>query len=107
PVLASQPHAPRCSRLTRIWIALRMMSCALRFFKSATKPTPQASCSYRGSYSPCATGGCAVVMSLTSFERTRALSYSSVKEADVLVAEVARLRVAARAEVARLRVAAR
>jgi len=49
PVFFSQPHAPRWLRLTRTVSALRMIALDLRPLMSATKPTPHASCSYRGS----------------------------------------------------------
>ncbi len=49
PVLTSQPQAPRCSRFKRICSASCTIWCDLRFFKSAMKPTPHASCSYCGS----------------------------------------------------------
>src|SRR5260370_40861964 len=61
PVFVSQPQAPRCSRLSSTWIPCRTMSCDLRPLRLATKPTPQESCSYRGSYNPCFGG---VVISL-------------------------------------------
>ncbi len=56
PESGSEPVAPRCSRLrstvsawsTRVWDASPV--------RVATKPTPHASCSLRGSYIPCAAG---------------------------------------------------
>ena len=48
PSFGSAPTAPRWSRLTRICRPFSRMSCDLRFFMSATKPTPQESCSLRG-----------------------------------------------------------
>src|SRR5262245_14765088 len=52
PVFFSQPQAPRCSRLSRICTAPATTSWDLRPLRSTRKPTPQASCSYRGSYRP-------------------------------------------------------
>src|ERR1700687_2780422 len=57
PVFASHPHAPRCCRLmstsrprsTTEWERTPLML--------TTNPTPQASCSKRGSYRPSAWGG--------------------------------------------------
>src|ERR1051325_338084 len=57
PVLFSQPQAPRCRRLTRMVMASRTIARDLRPLTLTTNPTPQASCSYRGSYRPCLTGG--------------------------------------------------
>ncbi len=51
PVFASEPDAPRCSRLTRTVSASRTMACEGRPAMSTTKPKPQASCSVDGSYS--------------------------------------------------------
>ena len=52
----SAPTAPRWSRLTRICSPRRMMSFDFRPLMLATKPTPHASCSLRGSYNPWASG---------------------------------------------------
>ena len=49
PVLASQPQAPRCSRLISTWRAWRTIACERCPLAWTTKPTPQASCSWRGS----------------------------------------------------------
>src|SRR6185503_14737910 len=57
PVLTSHPQAPRCCRFLRTCSALRTMSCDLRPLMSTTKPTPHASRSSAGSYSPWAAGG--------------------------------------------------
>ena len=57
PVLASQPHAPRWLRFIRTWSACWMIVWDFRPLMSATNPTPQASCSNCGSYSPCLAGG--------------------------------------------------
>src|SRR5690606_20726465 len=56
PESGSDPVAPRCSRLRRT-----VRACSTRVWDAspvrvATKPTPQASCSSRGSYIPCAAG---------------------------------------------------
>src|SRR5262249_34056194 len=56
PTSGSAPTAPRWSRLTRICRPWRMMSCDFLPLMLATKPTPQESCSLRGSYSPCFSG---------------------------------------------------
>src|SRR5271157_283870 len=56
PVWGSHPQAPRCVRLIRISIPFRMMSWDFSPEMLATKPIPQASCSLRGSYRPCAFG---------------------------------------------------
>ncbi len=48
PALGSAPTAPRWSRLSRICSPIATMACDFRFFMSATKPTPQESCSLRG-----------------------------------------------------------
>ena len=50
PVLASDPAAPRCSRLTRTVRASRTMACEGRPAMSTTNPNPHASCSVDGSY---------------------------------------------------------
>ncbi len=52
PVSGSLPSAPRCWRLRRAVSALATTSWLGRPDRSATKPTPQASCSKRLSYSP-------------------------------------------------------
>ena len=49
PVLASQPQAPRCSRLISSFSPCSTMACERRPFRWTTKPTPQASFSKRGS----------------------------------------------------------
>ena len=49
PVFFSQPHAPRCSRFSRISSPFLTMLEDFRPLRSTTKPTPQASCSWRGS----------------------------------------------------------
>ena len=57
PTSGSAPTAPRWSRLSRICRPWRdRSSCDLRPLMLATKPTPQASCSFRGSYRPCFSG---------------------------------------------------
>src|SRR5262249_26574217 len=56
PVFGSHPQAPRCSRFSRIWMALSTMSCDFRPVRLATKPTPHESCSKLGSYKPCLDG---------------------------------------------------
>src|SRR2546428_2790527 len=52
----------------RTWSAWRTIVCDRRPLMSTTKPTPQASCSQRGSYSPWAGGG----------PRTAVLGFTSV-----------------------------
>src|SRR6267378_7102502 len=49
----SQPTAPRCVRLRSTVSPCSTMVCDLRPLMFATKPTPQASCSFSGRYSPC------------------------------------------------------
>ena len=49
PVSGSQPQAPRCVRLIRIWSPCSMMSWDFSPRMLATKPMPQASCSLFGS----------------------------------------------------------
>lgn len=56
PVTGSLPLAPRCCRLTRIWIPFRIMSCDGTPLMLAMNPRPQASRSNAGSYSPCFSG---------------------------------------------------
>src|SRR5580658_7789738 len=56
PVLASQPHAPRWFRLTRMVRASRIILWDFFPLMLTTKPTPQESCSYHGSYRPCFVG---------------------------------------------------
>ncbi len=56
PVPASEPTAPRCSRLRRASSAAWMMSWPAVPRRVATIARPHASCSRAGSYSPCATG---------------------------------------------------
>src|SRR6185295_9127974 len=56
PVFFSQPHAPRCSRLSRTSIAFSTIEWVLRPLRSTTNPTPHASCSCAGSYKPCFLG---------------------------------------------------
>ncbi len=63
PVLASHPHAPRCSRLIRTRSALRTISWERRPYMSTTKPTPHASCSALGLYMPWASGAVNAVSS--------------------------------------------
>src|SRR5271154_1674181 len=53
PVLASQPQAPRWFRLTKMVRASRMILWDFFPLMLTTKPTPQESCSYHGSYKPC------------------------------------------------------
>ncbi len=52
PVLASQPQAPRCCRLISTWRPRAMTEWDRRPAMSTTNPTPHASCSNAGSYSP-------------------------------------------------------
>ena len=52
PVSESQPHAPRCVRLRRIWMPLTMMSWDFLPLMLTINPTPQLSCSNSGRYSP-------------------------------------------------------
>src|SRR5690606_3055589 len=52
PASGSAPTAPRWVRLARIFSPSRTVWWLLRFLMSATKPTPQESCSLRGSYRP-------------------------------------------------------
>ena len=49
PESTSAPVAPRCSRFSRIVKASITVACVGRAVKSATMPTPQASCSKEGS----------------------------------------------------------
>ena len=56
PMRGSAPTAPRCSRLQRICSPSSTIWCDLRPLMSAMKPTPQASLSSAGSYSPCGSG---------------------------------------------------
>src|SRR5574337_1866229 len=56
PVFGSAPQAPRCSKFFRIVSDCWMIVWDLRPLISTTKPTPQASCSYAGSYRPCRVG---------------------------------------------------
>ena len=56
PARGSAPTAPRCSRLSRIWIPSSMILWDLRPLMSAMKPTPQASRSWAGSNRPEAAG---------------------------------------------------
>src|SRR5580658_1466905 len=56
PVLASHPQAPRWFRLTRMVRASRMILWDFFPLMLTTKPTPQESCSYHGSYRPCFIG---------------------------------------------------
>ena len=58
PISASAPTAPRWSRFSRIFSALVMMAWLFSPFRCATKPTPQASCSWAGSYRPCCCNCC-------------------------------------------------
>ena len=57
PCNGSAPVAPRCVRLTRILSPCSMIAWLLRPLMWAMKPSPHASCSFAGSYSPCARGG--------------------------------------------------
>ena len=52
PVFGSAPAAPRCSRFSRAVIARWTVSWLGSPLSRATNATPQASCSYPGSYSP-------------------------------------------------------
>ena len=56
PVPASEPTAPRCSRLRRALSAVSIMSCPAVPRKVATMASPQASLSRAGSYRPDAAG---------------------------------------------------
>ncbi len=56
PESGSEPVAPRCSRLRRTVSACSTSAWLASPVRVATKPTPQASCSLRGSYIPCAAG---------------------------------------------------
>ena len=51
PVVSSAPRAPRCARAASASSAIGTARAAWRPSVSATKPTPHASCSWRGSYS--------------------------------------------------------
>jgi len=56
PVFGSQPQAPRCRRFLSTVRALSTIVWDFRPLMSTTKPTPQASCSWEGSYRPCLGG---------------------------------------------------
>ena len=56
PESGSEPVAPRCSRLRSTVSACSTSAWLASPVRVATKPTPQASCSLRGSYIPCAAG---------------------------------------------------
>src|SRR4051794_14763623 len=56
PVSGSAPEAPRCSRLRSAVRPCSTRSWLLRPATSTTKATPHASCSWAGSYRPCAGG---------------------------------------------------
>ena len=56
PANGSAPTAPRCVRFFRICKPWHIMSWLCLPLIWATKPTPQASCSWRGSYKPCCSG---------------------------------------------------
>ena len=59
PVSGSAPLAPRWSRLRSTVSAWATVLCTRRPDRSATMPTPQASCSLAGSYNPAAACGAA------------------------------------------------
>src|SRR5262245_45866135 len=64
PVLTSHPQAPRCSKFlstVRAWLTIAW---DLRPLMSTTNPTPQASCSWAGSYRPCAAGSPGVIVDI-------------------------------------------
>ena len=52
PVSESPPVAPRCIRFFRTVILSVIISWLGMFFKSATRPTPHASCSFSELYKP-------------------------------------------------------
>src|SRR5208282_4481037 len=56
PERGSHPHAPRCVRLPRTCSAFSTMSCERLPAIFTTNPTPHASCSCAGSYSPSGPG---------------------------------------------------
>ncbi len=67
PMSLSAPTAPRWSRFSRIFRPCCTMAWLFSPLIWATKPTPQASCSWAGSYRPCCWSCCcsaAVVMAL-------------------------------------------
>src|SRR5690349_15538404 len=67
PELFSQPQAPRCSIFSNTVNASAICWCDLLPLMLATKPIPQASCSYLGSYRPFAGATIADSFSIATF----------------------------------------